>query len=1395
MAKEYRTSILSVYDEDRQKISIPAIKGESAYEYAINNGYVGSKEDYAKDCNPDNIKKDVEDFVLEELAKRGQLKPEFANSKEELDLNGDPTKLYVLPDGYIWAHMKTTKPAYDNLVETSTEEPGGTAIYNGSGYSDEYRWSSSKKAPDKQTYGRLTGWIDYKQGATLRLKNFGLTYAAYVNGGYIVLSYSDGSTGTIIIGTQTTDEYSTVLNTSGVTHFRISGYGKGQSPSIGTPIITLNQEIVEGTIESYEWVQTQHRFVPADYEDQITNLEAITESNTSRIELLENSASSQGTGLLMYISPTGSDDNDGLTEGTPKKTVTACVNAGAVRISAKRGLYNEKIALYDINEIEIFPTDNDLVHETGLIREPIIFDTSDSIDVSSLSNYNSIKQVAYSNTNNTQFDKVFIKQSQPPLYGDDYGSRYNATVWLFSEDEKEVCIKLKPVLTIAECEAEAETFTYVDGFIYINANMTSVNKIIVPTNWDNGIHIEDADRVVLKEVEVRFAGCYNINVKNCAYFDFYRCACKYTSYGSGFHPLNSNGIMTSCYATKNYDGYGISGYGHTTYIDCVSEFNFDDGMSHHSGTSGTVIGGRYEGNGKGGCVPAYGAEVNIYGGIYKDNKSFGIGYLWYSESDPAHGTVEGAIMVGNAVGLSVQSNCDVTTSNCVYKDNTTDKDIKGNLVEYNSVYNTNNNNNNNNNTEPQYDNLLFETKNADGSDYYGDNGLKGYRLNYRYSASKKGETEAPGYQVLGYIPVDGGDIIRIKNVTQANLTTDGAGYATAYFFDGNFSQLGGAIYFNGTEFTNKMYTFTVPSYDGIAWCKLTLIGVTNSTIVTKNQEIIENNNNNNNGNNGNNSSTPYTNRLPSAVMGSDQATGWLEGKGYTQNARLSGSAGIAYTGYTTIAGVCVSGYITGLKIGDVIRIKGFYPPQGVSTYVISYNGTTQVAYNQMAPAHADTYWETEDWYTIKNPTKLFEATMTFTLTSEYFGDNFDSIRFSGVFGDNVIVTVNEEIDIQESEETYEEAILRIKNWKYPIFEDAPVFLLESDKPAISAAEENNDAVYAKYDALMAKYPWYITRQNCGMASDGNTPIYVYHFKEPTPHYSSGIWSETKPVILVCSGVHPTERTGIYSMYYAMEEITENLKLLDLRRNIHFVIMPIINPTAVNDSEWGVRNPEGIQVHYNFEVDFKYPTDAGYVDLGNRNHGGTTPLSIPETQYFDSLMQEYKDNLACVLSCHNYDVDGTRGTDYIWCSCATHFMCNVAYRLIDKMSAAWRAKHGSYFDEGLVWANNYALQAKESGSPSLFGSAIARDSWDYRVGMASLSGSGGTEYKQALKYGVHGINVESCDRWLVMDRDYSKKRTRNVITAGAETYINFFRTYMAAYDLKNKKDYAPNLPME
>ena len=130
------------------------------------------------------------------------------------------------------------------------------------------------------------------------------------------------------------------------------------------------------------------------------------------------------------------------------------------------------------------------------------------------------------------------------------------------------------------------------------------------------------------------------------------------------------------------------------------------------------------------------------------------------------------------------------------------------------------------------------------------------------------------------------------------------------------------------------------------------------------------------------------------------------------------------------------------------------------------------------------------------------------------------------------------------------------------------------------------------------------------------------------------------------------------------------------------------------------------------------------------------------------------------------------------------MANLGMRFAEKMSAAWYEKHGDAYAEGVRWANDYAVE-------NLGGSV--QPEWDLRVGWANMSASGGSEYRQGIKYGVHGVNVEVCPRCMVLDRDYNAEYTQNAMTWGTETYVNFFRTYMAAYDIKNKKDYAPNLP--
>ena len=606
--------------------------------------------------------------------------PQFVNSIEECV---DTTKLYVLPDGYIYAYMYTEKTetvkGYTNKLPSAIDTDG--SIYNGCGYKNGWRINSSRVEKEQSGCG-ITGFIKVNEGDVIRAENYGICTQGYQ---YIVLYNSNfGAAGankqdTVWLTTGKL-EY-TIPTNAGIRYARLS-LGEFTSSSI----ITINEEIKEttSTTKKYEWTNTNQKFIQGNYDEEINELEVKVNKNTSDIEILKNNQT-VNSNTVMYVSPLGNDNNNGLTEDKPKLTFQACIDVGATKISAKRGIYKKGISKVINNndvEIEIYPTDNNKNRDIGETFDPIVIDLSDEILATDFIPYNSIKRVAYSNSNNVPIKKVFVDKTYKPQYsnGSDYGSRWNSSIWLLSDDEKTVH-KLKPVLTVAECENTTGTFTYDGSYIYANADWTNITKVNVPYDYYTGILLQGFSKIKLTEVEVRFTGSYCFDLKACPNVELHKCSSKYTLYGSGFHPYNVNGVFKNCYATKCYDGFGISAAGHTTYIDCISEFNFDDGASNHNTSEGTFIGGRYEGNGKAGNAPAYGCKVNIIGGLYKNN-SIGIGYLSATGEGHADGMIQSAIIVGNTTGLAVNKDCNVICTTSYFEGNTTQKDIKGTFTEY-----------------------------------------------------------------------------------------------------------------------------------------------------------------------------------------------------------------------------------------------------------------------------------------------------------------------------------------------------------------------------------------------------------------------------------------------------------------------------------------------------------------------------------------------------------------------------------------------------------------------------------------------------------------------------------------------------------------------------------------
>lgn len=260
------------------------------------------------DYYTDAEKAEWEAFIASELAKRGQLKPEFANSIEECT---DTTKLYVLPDGFIYAYMLTKtvgSAGYTNLVPTSTDADG--SIYNGTGYKDNARLSSSGGVSGVAQNGSVvTGFIPHTKDAIIRMKGAEWLNATINYQGHYYLSFYDSSKTVINDGHVPSDGYGsgtygdfvtydantgvTTFDTSvessfltrieNAAYFRINAYGKGADL-----IVTVNQEIKEASsIIVYRWVNTGHAFVPADYEDRIIEAENKATTNAKDIASLK----------------------------------------------------------------------------------------------------------------------------------------------------------------------------------------------------------------------------------------------------------------------------------------------------------------------------------------------------------------------------------------------------------------------------------------------------------------------------------------------------------------------------------------------------------------------------------------------------------------------------------------------------------------------------------------------------------------------------------------------------------------------------------------------------------------------------------------------------------------------------------------------------------------------------------------------------------------------------------------------------------------------------------------------------------------------------------------------------------------------------------------------------
>lgn len=237
----------------------------------------------------DADKAEFSEYIAAELAKRGQLKPEFAQSEEWLNANGDTSKLYVLPDGMIWANVEKTTTTEGGSIPNFTNLLNAEGAYTKPGL----RYSQSGGTWKDNTGG--TGYIiPIPRGSvTLRIKNYHWHNYSYLYAGTTNTEFpgslGDTSAGSAFLAALQEKDKLITLNFTNNAY----DYATFVSKDGYVEIITANEEITYtpvhgGTVTTYQWASTGHAFIPADYEDRIVELEAGLADAEQGIEALQN---------------------------------------------------------------------------------------------------------------------------------------------------------------------------------------------------------------------------------------------------------------------------------------------------------------------------------------------------------------------------------------------------------------------------------------------------------------------------------------------------------------------------------------------------------------------------------------------------------------------------------------------------------------------------------------------------------------------------------------------------------------------------------------------------------------------------------------------------------------------------------------------------------------------------------------------------------------------------------------------------------------------------------------------------------------------------------------------------------------------------------------------------
>lgn len=406
----------------------------------------------------------------------------------------------------------------------------------------------------------------------------------------------------------------------------------------------------------------------------------------SLVERISNLEKGQVEVRTAFVSPTGSDLADG-SETSPYRTFSKAIGDGNVNIFAEPGNYGaEVLQLYKKHNINISVRYKG-TSEYDKIKQNAIIDNSITESVSSDSATGLLK-FALSAPNTSNWYKVFVSHTLPPKIEGTQSPAYNVVLWKHSTTNEMEDYKLVPVLSLALCQSTQDSFFYDSsvGMVYINSSDSGMQFKRLSFETSSVCVMNKCTNVHIENLTFKYGFEYGVFVEDSSNISLCGCEADHAAVRANIYGSNGTTLTLNC--CKAYkataDGFACSDKVRLDLFNCVGSYNYDDGVSHHRGSEGMIVGGVFEYNGKGGiATPTYNSVVNIYGAISRGN-SYGIYAASESTMPIATFVANGCVLADNNIAGMFISRYRCLSINNVFSGNATDKQTlaSGSIEEF-----------------------------------------------------------------------------------------------------------------------------------------------------------------------------------------------------------------------------------------------------------------------------------------------------------------------------------------------------------------------------------------------------------------------------------------------------------------------------------------------------------------------------------------------------------------------------------------------------------------------------------------------------------------------------------------------------------------------------------------